>query len=225
VTDKSLRAPADLNNDAGPVLRLNDDIAGDLAIGAINGVANPANTVTLIPRKLDYQQVYNLWIDVTNGPFSSGLGDGDNAGDTFSIWIQRLGETSRLLIASNYNTDRDLLPDFLTATGVDLNQLTIGNGNLGGTIYFDDIYISKSGYNSTVPVSWTTPAPSALAVPVLTADVSTTPGTFTFTWDAGALMSAPTLLGPWSVVPDSFGLFYSLPVNPELPQMFIRLQR
>jgi len=226
VTDKSLRSPNDLDGDAGPIVRLYDDPAGDLAIGARNGVANPANPITLVPRKLEYQQVYNLWIDITNGPFTTAFEETNHTGDTFSIWLQRLGETSRMLIASNWTTDRDLLPDFLTATGLHLNQLAVGNdGGATGSVYVDDLYISKSGYNSTVPASWAGPTPPALTVPTLTADTASVPGQITFTWDAGALMSAPALTGPWSVVTNAFGFNYTAIIAPAVPQEYFRVQR
>jgi hypothetical protein len=224
-TDKSLRSPNDADSDVGPIVRLNADSGGQLAIGARNGAVVPANPITLIPRKLEYQQVYNLWLDVTNGPFVTSI-DATNTGDTFSIWLQRLGESNRILIASNYTTDRDLELDFLGATGLHLTQLVVGNdGGSTGTIYVDDLYISKSGYNSTVPVAWTTPVPPAVSVPTLTADTTSTPGQIQFIWNAGALMSAPTVIGPWTVIPDSYGFSYGVIIDQATPQQYYLIQR
>jgi hypothetical protein len=222
VTDKGLRTHNDMITDAGPIIRLNDDLAGDLAIGGRNGVAvpeTPANPLTLIPRKLEYQQVYNVWVDITNGVYAT-----NSTGDKYTVWIQRLGETGRLQIASDFDTDRDLVPDFLTATGLHLDQLVIGNGAGSGTVYMDDIYLSKSGYNSTVPVAWAGPNPTTPATPTLTPDFSA-PGQITFIWDAGALTTSSSLSGPWTVVPDSYGFFYTLLTDQLKPQQFLRLQR
>jgi hypothetical protein len=225
LTDKSLRNANDIDTDVGPIVRLHDDSAGDLAIGARDGSVVPIPGTTLIPRKLEHQQVYNIWIDITNGTFVT-EGDFPNTGDTFSIWLQRLGETGRTLIASNWTTDRDLEPDFLTATGLHLDQLAVGNdGGSTGTVYVDDIYISKSGYNATVPVAWAGPTPPALSTPDFITDTGSFPGQISLSWDAGALMFAPELTGPWRVVPDSFGLSYFHVIEQTNAQFYFRIQR
>jgi len=221
VTDKIMRTANDTTGDVGPAVRLNDDNNGDLAIGAIDGVGG---TVTLIPRKLEQYQVYNIWIDITNGAYFYGETT-TNAGDFFSVWIQRLGESSRTLVVSNYVTDRDLVPDFYGPTLPVLDKLFVANRVSSGTVYVDDIYISKSGYNSTVPVAWVGPAPPALSRPVLTVDTASVPGEMSFAWDAGALMWAPTIDGPWTVVPDSYGYTYTHTIDIGLPQLFFRVQR
>lgn len=228
LTDKSLRNPNDLDSDAGPVVRLGTDLGGQLAIGARNGVpvpAVPANLITLIPRKLEYQQVYNVWMDVTNGVFTT-----NDTGDSFSIWVQRVGSNTRTPIASNYTTDRDIEPDFLGATLTNLTQLAVGNdGGSSATVYVDDLFISKSGYNSTVPVPWAGPTPPALAVPTFTPTIipatEFTPMQIQFDWSAGALMSAPTITGPWTVVADSFGFSYLWTIDPADPQRFFVILR
>jgi concanavalin A-like lectin/glucanase superfamily protein len=217
LTDKTLRTHNDMGTDTGPLVRLYDDPAGDLAIGAFNAVGGP-NTLT--PRKLEQGQVYNVWIDITNRAFTA-----TDTGDSFSIWIQRLGESGRILIASNYNTDRDLLPDFLGPTLVNLDKLVVANGAASGTVYIDDIYLSKTGFNSTTPVAWLGPTPPTLAVPVLDGDITSVPGSIIFTWDAGPLMYADALTGPWRVVVDAYGLAYVLTLDQSVPKRFYRLQR
>ncbi len=225
LTDKSLRSPNDVDTDVGPIVRFNSDLATDLAIGARNGAIQPISATTLIPRKLEQQQVYNVWIDITNGTYVTSV-DATNTGDRFSIWIQRLGETGRTLIASDWVTDRDLEPDFLTATGIHLNQLVVGNdGGSAATVYVDDIYISKSGYNSTVPAAWAGPTPPALATPSFATDLTSSPGQMLFSWDAGALMFAPELPGPWMVVPDSFGFSFAHTIESTNAQQYFRIQR
>jgi hypothetical protein len=223
VTDKALRTHADFGTDTGPIVRLNTDVSfPELAVGAYNDVGGP---LILTPRKLEQQQVYNLWIDITNGPFVTTL-TSTNTGDIFSVWIQRLGETSRMLISSNYVTDRDQVPDFLGPVGLNLDKLVLGNGAASGTVYFDDLYISKSGYNSTVPIAWAGPTPPALPQPTtFTADFWTVPGSIQFAWDMGALTYAPALTGPWTVVPGSFGFAFLQPVETNKLQSYFRIQR
>jgi hypothetical protein len=225
VTDKAMKDARDTGLDTGPVARISTDAGGQLALGGNNDVGA---TTTLYPVKLDYQQVYNLWIDVTNGTFYTNLVAGTtNAGDIYSIWMQRLGTSNRQLIVSNFWTDRDLQPDFLGGgdNPVNLTELILGTANSSGSVYFTDIYLSSSGYNSTVPVAWSGSTPPALSQPNLTADFKSTPGTVNFTWDVGALMSAPAVPGPWSVVPDSIGFSYSVLIDPTVPQRYFRVQR
>jgi Concanavalin A-like lectin/glucanases superfamily/Immunoglobulin domain len=221
VTDKTLRTHNDFGTDTGPIVRLNDDAAGDLAVGAYNGVGG---SLILTPRKLELQQVYNLWIDVTNGVFTD-----TDTGDSFSVWVQRVGSNSRIQVVSNYVTDRDLMADFLGPTGLNLDKLVVGNGAAAGTVYVDDLFISKSGYNSTVPVPWAGTTPPALAVPTFTPTIipatEFTPMQIQFDWSAGALMSAPSMTGPWTVVPDSFGLTYTWTIDLVDPQRFFLILR
>jgi hypothetical protein len=218
VTDKTIRTAADTQGDIGPFVRLNDDPNGDIPIGAINDVGS---TVTQIPRKLEQYQVYNVWIDVTNGVFGA-----TNTGDFFSVWVQRVGETNRLLILDNFSTDRDLVADFLNPiTLTYLDKFVIANNSSSGTVYLDDVYLSQNGYNSTVPVAWAGPTPPTLSVPTMVADTVSYPGQIGFTWDAGALMSAPSVTGPWTVVPDSYGFFYLATLDTGVPQRYFRIQR
>ncbi len=221
VTDKIMRTANDTTGDVGPAARINDDSFGDIAIGAIDGVGG---TITLVPRKLEQYQVYNVWIDITNGVYYYGETT-TNAGDFFSIWIQRVGESSRTLVISNYTTDRDLVPDFYGPTLPILDKLFVANRVSSGRAYVDDIYISASGYNPTVPVSWSSPTPPPLARPVFTVNTTSYVGQIYFEWSAGALMWAPAINGPWTVVPDSYGYNYTHDIDTAVPQRFFRIQR
>ena len=224
VTDKNMKDARDTVLDTGPVARIYIPAGPELALGAYEGTNGPLN---LFPVKLEYQQVYNLWIDITNAPVSS-----TNSGDLYSIWLQRLGASSRSLIVSNYPSDRDLLADFLGG-GLPpvspLSELIAGNASASGTVYMTDLYISASGYNSTVPVAWNGATPPVPSTPIFTAttDTSSSPGQvlLNFTWDAGGLWSAPAITGPWTVVPDSVGFSYVVTINPATPQQFFRIQR
>jgi hypothetical protein len=223
VTEKGMKDARDTVLDTGPVARIYTDTGGQLALGAFEGTNGPLN---LFPLKLDFQQVYNLWIDVTNAPFTA-----TNSGDIFSVWIQRLGVPGRTLVVTNYPSDRDLLPDFLGGgdNPLNLTEFIVGNASASGTVYFSDAYISTSGYNSTLPVAWTGPTPPALPEPNFTAVTDTTsfPGQIllNLSWDAGSLWSAPTVVGPWTLVPDSVGFSYVVTIDPATPQRYFRIQR
>jgi hypothetical protein len=134
-------------------------------------------------------------------------------------------------VVTNYPSDRDLLPDFLGGgdNPLNLTEFIVGNASASGTVYFSDAYISTSGYNSTLPVAWTGPTPPALPEPNFTAVTDTTsfPGQIllNLSWDAGSLWSAPTVVGPWTLVPDSVGFSYVVTIDPATPQRYFRIQR
>lgn len=212
VTELALKSFEDIETDAGSMARLYSDPNGDLAVGA---ETTTNETENLFPCKLAYEQVYDLWIDVTNG--------GETITDTstnvdvwFSIWLQREGDPNRFEVLSNYLTDQTGQKTFYGNFSTTISEFLVGTGggtSTGGTLWLTDAYISKSGYNSTIPIPWTAwPASDIpqLATPTgFTYDTTTYPGFLNFTWTpgpggsqgvGGALMSGPTLEGPWSVL-------------------------
>jgi len=217
VTERSMKSFSDCGQDTGPIARFYVDaketsLPGNMAIGAYDNTNGPLN---LLPCNLNYQQLYDVWIDVTNGGITTDYSTYTNVNDYFSIWVQREGDPHRIQVISNYHTDRTGGPDFLGPTLPYLNEFVAGDGTSTGNAYLTDVYISKSGYLSTIPVPWTawpaTHAP-AFATPTLTFDTTTYPGELNLTWavgqtgpaawvgTGGALISTPALGSPWSVV-------------------------
>lgn len=75
----------------------------------------------------------------------------------------------------------------------------LANHTAGASLlFFDDLYLSKSGYLSTVPrpFGFTTPLPGQPPRLVIARN-----GTqITVSWDGGTLESAPAVTGPWTPV-------------------------
>jgi hypothetical protein len=109
------------------------------------------------PMALTAGSVYRVWIDITNvamvNPFGSRVEPDEE--DLYSVYIQKEGDASRTALFSDVVSDRDLnTQDEYSAHQPDdnINRLVLGsNGETDGAL-FDDIYLSKSGYNSTTPI-------------------------------------------------------------------------
>jgi hypothetical protein len=138
--------------------------------------------------------VYSVWIDITN-VFVGDRIYPDNY-DTYNVYLQKEGDPGRTLVFANFTSDRDLLSnDPLTGgTPTDtLGRVYIGGNSDPDSALFDDFYLSKSGYNSTVPraVGYAGPAP-----------------TVAIQWNGaqwqvvfqGKLEEATSVAGPWTVV-------------------------
>jgi hypothetical protein len=93
--------------------------------------------------------VYNIWVDITNASLAA------YESDIFSVYIQKDGDASRTLLFQNYFSDRDPIyaAPVLGAAGPTLDKLVVlgNNGTAANNAYFDDFYLSTSGYNATVP--------------------------------------------------------------------------
>jgi hypothetical protein len=140
LTDKGLRFLSDELGDFGPGIRMQNP-NGDPQIGTENGNGNPLEfaTMTFQPKT-----VYNLWIDITNDTVANG--------DLVSIYAAKDGGASRTTLFSGYRSNRN--PNdasILGPTRPDLIYLIVGANTATSTVYFDDFYLSKSGYNGTVP--------------------------------------------------------------------------
>jgi hypothetical protein len=144
LTDRGLRFVTDITDQggAGPDAFISNQ-NGELMIGSRFG---PGGAMDFMPPTLEVDSVYNVWIDVKNDPIDTG--------DTFSIWIQKEGETTRTKVIADYISDRDPAGDPAAnggvPTGPDLTKIFLGNDG-ANAVFFDDVYISKSGYNSTIP--------------------------------------------------------------------------
>ena len=158
LSDKGIRGWGDANGDLGPDIALqNPD--GNLQIGTRNG--NGA-AVDLASFTLQPQTAYNVWIDIQNDPIDSG--------DLFSVYIAKEGTANRTLLFQDYRSDRN--PNdtsLLGPTTPDLRNLIVGANNTTSLVYFDDFYLSKSGYNTTVPRVFgaTTPYAPVVDVPAI----------------------------------------------------------
>jgi hypothetical protein len=132
---------------------------GDWLIAAYD---MPASALTYATNILETNVVYNVWIDVTNVP----VGDGSYPGheDMFSVYLQKEGDAERTCILTNFTSDRDnVFSDTFTPLATDPLKLIFLTGNRTDQgALFDDFYLSKSGYNATIPraVGYAGPAPT-----------------------------------------------------------------
>jgi hypothetical protein len=209
LTDRSPRSVGDATDAGGigPSVRVSNE-AVDLMIGARNGVGA---LVDFVPPVLETNQIYGVWIDVTNAPIATG--------DIYSVYVQKEGDASRTLLFTDYVADRDPNGDPPgaggTPTGPDLNKAFVGNNDVNA-VFFDDFYISKSGYNATIP------RPFAVAPPqITTATIAN--GNIVIQWSGGGTLQSSPALGPsasWTGA-DSDGSFS----EPAIGTRFYRVQR
>ena len=189
---------------------------GPVQIGTWNGFGAGFEPGTF---DLQPQTVYNLWIDVKNDPIADG--------DLVSIHIAKDGNASRTTLFQDYRSDRNPAPDPGDLIGYpakpDLRTLTVGGNTADSLVYFDDFYLSKSGYNSTVPrvFGFTTPVAPVVVAPKLSIGVSGSQVEITFS--GGTLESSSDLAGPWNTVTDATGTSYK--VTPTGGRMFYRVRQ
>jgi len=139
-SDKGIRGWGDANGDIGPGVSFQNP-AGDLQIGAFNGYGSALELATF---PLQTQTVYNVWIDFSNDPIATG--------DKYSVFIAKEGDANRTVLFTDYISSRN--PNDTTLLGPtmpDLDGLVLGANTSGSIVYFDDFYLSKSGYLATVP--------------------------------------------------------------------------
>jgi len=214
LTDRGVRSYGDAS-DAGGIgpTAIPSNESGDLMIGARNGVLAARD---FAPPTLAVNQVYNLWIDIRNDPVA--------AGDTYSIYLQRQGDASRTQLFKDYICDRDPAGAPASSGGgttlPDLDKLFVGN-NAANAVFFDDFYLSKSGYNSTVPRAFGFTTPLAAQPPTLT--VSRSGNQVQISFSSGILESAGSITGSWSTVTNASPPSYL--VTPAGTQQFFRARQ
>jgi Concanavalin A-like lectin/glucanases superfamily/Immunoglobulin domain len=133
---------------------------GDWLLAARN---IPYEPLTFATNVLQVGAAYSVWIDVTN----VFIGDRafPNNYDVFSVYIQKEGDMGRTPLFTNFVSDRDLLADDPLTGGLPTDPLTrvylCGSSDTDSAL-FDDFYLSKSGYNSTIPraAGYAGPAPT-----------------------------------------------------------------
>lgn len=192
VTDRSLRFRAD-ENDAGGVGP--ELLIGTNAFGTRN---SPGGLPEFLPEPLiESNVVYNVWIDIVNGPL---VADADT-GDYFTIHIQKDGETERTVLFQDYYSNRSPIGDPGSAGGAltrpILDKLIVGN-HAASSVLFDDFYISKSGFNATVPrpFGYTT----AIGQEAPAVSIGRNADKVRIIYSGGTLQSAPAVTGPWNNV-------------------------
>lgn len=194
LTDKNIRAYGDAESNIGPVFYANHDTTlVDWFPGVRNGVGSPIE-YGLDP--LARNAVYAVWIDIRNVPMS----DPASPYDIFSVYLQKEGDAARTTLFTEYLSDRDpFTPDvILGAMTPDLDKLFVAGNNTGESAWFDDFYLSKSGYNNTLPRAFGYSEPVGGQAPSLT--IARSGAEVEVAWTAGVLEAAPAVNGPWSAV-------------------------
>jgi hypothetical protein len=201
LTDKSQRSYGDEFVNIGPVLYaagFTNDVMGATTnawyLGARNGWLgeNSSPAMDFPGPALDARVVYSVWIDITNSPAA------DFISDTFTVYIQKPGETSRAVLFQDYTSDRDLnyvdpvLGGFLPT----LDKLVILGNSATYSALFDDFYLSTGGYNATVP----RPYEFTGSQPAPVVGIRTAGGQVEIRWTSGTLQQSASLLGPWTNV-------------------------
>ncbi|MCW5555251.1 MAG: hypothetical protein KIS67_24200 [Verrucomicrobiae bacterium] len=206
LSDKSQRGYGDAYQNLGPVLYVaafTNELAGVLTngwyIGARNGFAgfNTSNPIDYLAEPLEAGAVYNVWIDVTNAPLDQYFQDLTTV-DTFTVYLQKLGDPTRTVAFQDYRSDRDpewidvVLGGMLPA----LDQVVVLGNNATHSALFDDFYLSSTTYNATVPrpYGFTAPQPGSLTIEVSGNQLE-------IGWTTGTLQHAPSVTGPWTDVP------------------------
>jgi hypothetical protein len=198
LSDRNVRFGSDVGgagNDIGPGAVASTELGVGLQLGGANG--NGA-AVEFYEPILEPLTVYNVWVDIRNGPFPE---DQSSTGDTYSIHVAKEGTAARTTILTDYTSARGQGQADVGFATKDLDKVILGGLNGTSTttnLFFDDLYLSKSGYLATVPrkAGMTTPVPGtppSVAIARAGAQVQVT-------FAGGSLQSADTAVGPWSDV-------------------------
>ncbi len=198
LTDRNMRFGTDVGNagnDLGPGAVASTELGWGLMLGGANGFGFPVEYYEPI---LQIRTVYNVWVDITNGPMTQ---EPFSTGDTYSIHVAREGQAQRTTVLADYQSARGPGAADVGFATPHLDKLILGalTGHSTTTnLFFDDIYISKSGFLSTVPrpFGFTTPLPGQPP----TLSIARSGAQVIVSWSAGALESAPEVSGPWTPV-------------------------
>jgi len=224
LTDRSVRFGSDVGgggNNIGPGAVISNELGAGVQVGGANGFSSPADFAAdpiVAPRT-----AYNVWVDLKNGAFPA---DQSSTGDTYSIYVQKDGATQRTKIITDYISARDPVGAAdVGFTTKDLDKLIIGGlaGHSTTTnLFFDDFYLSQSGFNSTVPraFGFTVPVaemakPPALAIKRVGAELE-------ITWSGGTLESSTALTGGWTAAANAVS---PLKVKPDAGMRFYRARQ
>jgi hypothetical protein len=196
LTDQNIRWYGDADDNIGPILYLNHDTtAVDWFPGARNGVGGAIEYAT---EPLDTNAVYAVWIDIKNVP----MNDPASPYDVYSVYLQKEGAAGRTELFKDYLSDRDPVAQDPVLGGMapDLDKLFLAGNNTTDSAWFDDFYISDTGYNTTVPRAFGYSQPVGGETLVPTVGISLTGGQISVVWEGSALESASAVGGPWTPV-------------------------
>jgi hypothetical protein len=161
ISDKGIRAWADATGDMGPdVAFQNTD--GSLLIGTRNGNGSAIDVASFT---LDAQTPYNLWIDMRNDSIAEG--------DLFTVSIAKEGDSTRTELFKDYRSDRN--PNDTTLLGPttpNLDMVIIAANTASSKLYFDDFYLTKSGYATTLPRAYGFTTPFTATVEISTPTIA-----------------------------------------------------
>jgi hypothetical protein len=202
LTDKVQRSYGDAFFNIGPVVYAsaltNEAYAIDTNawyLGAINNFfgGNSSPPVDFPPEPLLSDTVYNVWINITNAPMV------ERANDIFSVYIQKEGASTRTLLFQDYLSDRDFdyVEPVLGGMFPNLDKLVVLGNNATLSATFDDFYLSKGGYNATVPKAYGFTGPVGPLPPL---QISVVGGEVEIRWTTGTLQESSSLTGGWTDV-------------------------
>jgi hypothetical protein len=220
LTDRNVRFGSDVGgagNDIGPGAIFSNEYGFGLMVGGANGNGAPVDFLEPI---LNYMTVYNVWVDIKNGPFPE---DQTSTGDTYSIYVAKDGTAQRTTMLTDYVSARGQGQADVGFATKDLDKLIVGGLNGTSTttnLFFDDIYLSKSGYNSTVPRAFGFTTPVTPQAPTLAIGLSG--GQVQITFAGGTLESASSVTGGWAAVSGATSPYR---VAPQDAQRFYRVKQ
>jgi hypothetical protein len=198
LTDKSQRSYADEFVNIGSVVypsAFTNDGVGLTTNGWFVGARNNVGGGIDFPADaLEADTVYNVWIDVTNAP----MGDPFYQNDVFTVYMAKEGTATRTAVFQDYVSDRDLFAIDAVLGGMrpDLDKLVVIGNSAAFSAMVDDFYLSKGGYNATVPRAYGftggTP-PSAVQIGWSGNQVE-------IRWTSGVLQEASSITGSWTDV-------------------------
>ncbi|MDA1276208.1 MAG: LamG domain-containing protein [Verrucomicrobia bacterium] len=226
LTDRPVRFGGDIGPNIGPGAALSDEF-GEMYAGMWEG---PGSTLEFgnYDFPLTRNAAYNIWVDITNGPFEGPADARTSTGDLSTIYASKVGDSTRKTILTDWLSARDPIGAAdVGFTTPDLTRMIIG-GMTGHstTVNFliDDIYISHGGFNSTLPraAGVTTPIPPVVVSEPPTLAFSRAAGQIEISWKGGNLESATSITGPWAAVA---GATSPRQVAPSGPSMFYRVRQ
>jgi hypothetical protein len=199
---------------------ISDEFGAGLQIGGANGNTSPVDFA--FDPILAANSFYNVWVDIKNGPFPE---DQTSTGDTYSIFVQKDGSGQRMPIVTDYVSARGQGQADIGFATKDLDKLIMGglDGHSTTTnLFFDDIYLSKSGFNSTVPraAGFTTPVPGGPTTPA-SLSINLSGAQVEIAFSGGTLESATSINGAWAPVTPAASPYRT---TPEGAQRFYRVR-
>jgi hypothetical protein len=228
LTDRPLRFGNEVGNNVGPGALISDE-SGVRALGGYNGWQSVSE---FGPEPiLEPQAAYNVWVNIKNGPFERDTSVDPpvnlGTGDTYSIFAAKDGSSQRLPVITDYAASRDPVGQAdLGFTRPLLDKVVVGGiaGHSAVTnLFIDDIYLSKSGFNDSVPRAFGFTTPVTGPQTGSTLNIVMSAGQLEISWSAGVLESTASLTEAWAPVAGAANPPYR--TNPEGTQRFYRARQ